>query len=118
MAHKKRERTRQQAKEKREFQKFMLIKVLLPPSPPLSLSLLTSVIVFQSLAGPGYFMPAEPEMPSEPELKTPPDTKRHELVVFNPGERRGSHETNIYYEEFFQLRGTESTMFSRDCFTP
>ena len=32
MAHKKRERTRQQAKEKREFQKFMLIKVLPPPS--------------------------------------------------------------------------------------
>ena len=41
--------------------------------------------MFQSLAGPGYFMPAEPEMTSEPELKTPPD-KRHELVVFNPGE--------------------------------
>ena len=84
MAHKKRERTRQQAKEKREFQKFMLIKVLLPPPLP-PLSPLTSVIVFQSLAGPGYFMPAEPEMTSEPELKTPPD-KRHELVVFNPGE--------------------------------
>ena len=82
MAHKKRERTRQQAKEKREFQKFMLIKVSYPPS-PLS-SPLTSVIVFQSLAGPGYFMPAEPEMASEPELKTPPD-KRHEVVVFNPG---------------------------------
>ena len=30
-------------------------------------------------------MPAEPEMASEPELKTPPD-KRHEVVVFNPGE--------------------------------
>ena len=82
VAHKKRERTRQQAKEKREFQKFMLIKVPPPPSLPS----LTFVIVFQSLAGPGYFMPAEPEKATEKELKTPSDSKRHELVVFNPGE--------------------------------
>ena len=98
MAHKKRERTRQQAKEKREFQKFMLIKVGPPTSP------FTSIIVFQSLAGPGYFMPAEPEMPSEPELRTPPDTKRHELVVFNPGEvETGGQEKRIHDEEIVFL---------------
>ena len=58
--------------------------------------------MFQSLAGPGYFMPAEPEMPSEPELRTPPDTKRHELVVFNPGEvETGGQETRIHDEELF-----------------
>ena len=31
-------------------------------------------------------MPAEPEKATEKELKTPSDSKRHELVVFNPGE--------------------------------
>ena len=54
----------------------------------------------QSLAGPGYFMPAEPEMPSEPELRTPPDTKRHELVVFNPGELEVRREIFIMKSSF------------------
>ena len=56
--------------------------------------------MFQSLAGPGYFMPAEPEMPTEPELKTPPDSKRHELVVFNPGEVEVSRQIFIMKSSF------------------
>ena len=71
-------------------------------------------------------MPAAPEMPSEPELKTPPESRRHELVVFNPGELLVRREGNIYNTELLQQRGTESTestgltesnMFSRDWFT-
>ena len=49
-------------------------------------------------------MPAAPEMPSEPELKTPPESRRHELVVFNPGEvETGGQEKRIHDEEIVFL---------------
>ena len=60
--------------------------------------------------------PLQKATASEPELKTPPESRRHELVVFNPGEV----ETRIHDEEIasFQLREMESNTSSRDYFTP
>ena len=52
MAHKKRERTRQQAKEKRDFHKFMLIKVWTVP-----LRLVTSAQF--SVSGRSWILPAQ-----------------------------------------------------------
>eukprot|EP00090_Calanus_glacialis_P034773 TRINITY_DN5878_c0_g1_i2.p1 TRINITY_DN5878_c0_g1~~TRINITY_DN5878_c0_g1_i2.p1 ORF type:complete len:413 (+),score=103.17 TRINITY_DN5878_c0_g1_i2:287-1525(+) len=63
VAHKKRERTRQQAKEKKEMQKMML---------------------FKTMAGPGFFFPTDFTQPPAQTNTVVEEQDKKELVVFNP----------------------------------